>query len=80
MEKGDATFVTRTGQQFSGDLGQDIELEEWEGQVSQSTLLLQKKKEMKLVQQDLDRKKLEYNERMQKCFEKEKALMQRVWI
>ena len=38
---------------------------------SQSTLLLQKKKEMAEVQQQLDRKKEEFMQRMQRCHEKE---------
>ena len=38
---------------------------------SQSTLLLQKKKEMAEVQQQLDRKKEEFRQRMQRCQEKE---------
>ncbi|KAL3911044.1 MAG: hypothetical protein SGPRY_008843, partial [Prymnesium sp.] len=38
---------------------------------SQSTLLLQKKKEMGEVQQQLDRKKEEFRQRMQRCQEKE---------
>ena len=38
---------------------------------SQSTLLLQKRKEMQEVQQQLDRKKEEFRARMQRCQEKE---------
>eukprot|EP00276_Gloeochaete_wittrockiana_P002810 CAMPEP_0184671828 /NCGR_PEP_ID=MMETSP0308-20130426/85733_1 /TAXON_ID=38269 /ORGANISM="Gloeochaete witrockiana, Strain SAG 46.84" /LENGTH=311 /DNA_ID=CAMNT_0027119029 /DNA_START=72 /DNA_END=1004 /DNA_ORIENTATION=+ len=41
---------------------------------SQSTLLLQKKKEMCQVQDELDRKKDEFKERMRLCQEKEKEL------
>ena len=41
---------------------------------SQSTLLLQKKKEMAEVQQQLDRKKEEFRMRMQRCQEKEVEL------
>ena len=41
---------------------------------SQSTLLLQKKKEMAEVQQQLDRKKDEFRQRMQRCQEKEVEL------
>eukprot|EP00736_Rhodelphis_marinus_P008055 Rmarinus@m.21104 len=41
---------------------------------SQSTLLLQKKKEMAEVQEELDRKKDEVRERMRKCQQKEEEL------
>merc|ERR1719440_2183335 len=41
---------------------------------SQSTLLLQKRKEMQEVQQQLDRKKEEFRARMQRCQEKEVEL------
>jgi len=41
---------------------------------SQSTLLLEKKKEMAEVQQQLDRKKEEFRQRMQRCQEKEVEL------
>lgn len=44
---------------------------------SQSTLLLQKKKEMAEVQQQLDRKKDEFRQRMQRCQEKEVDLAAR---
>lgn len=44
------------------------------GETSQSTLLLQKKKEMMDVQQQLDRKKDEYRQRMQACQERELEL------
>ena len=44
---------------------------------SQSTLLLQKKKEMAEVQQQLDRKKEEFRARMQRCQEKEVDLAAR---
>ena len=44
---------------------------------SQSTLLLQKKKEMQEVQQQLDRKKEEFRSRMQRCQEKEVDLAAR---
>ena len=44
---------------------------------SQSTLLLQKKKEMNEVQQQLDRKKEEFRARMQRCQEKEVDLAAR---
>lgn len=46
-------------------------------QASQSTLLLQKLKEMAEVQQQLDRKKEEFRSRMQRCQEKEVALASR---
>jgi hypothetical protein len=44
---------------------------------SQSTLLLQKRKEMQEVQQQLDRKKEEFRARMQRCQEKEVDLAAR---
>merc|ERR1719424_781868 len=44
---------------------------------SQSTLLLQKRKEMAEVQQQLDRKKDEFRQRMQRCQEKEVDLAAR---
>ena len=44
---------------------------------SQSTLLLQKKKEMAEVQQQLERKKEEFRARMQRCQEKEVDLAAR---
>merc|ERR1719440_2088988 len=44
---------------------------------SQSTLLLQKRKEMAEVQQQLDRKKEEFRARMQRCQEKEVDLAAR---
>lgn len=44
---------------------------------SQSTLLLQKKKKMQEVQQELDRKKLEYELRMKKCKSKESELAEK---
>ena len=44
---------------------------------SQSTLLLQKGKEMQEVQQQLDRKKEEFRARMQRCQEKEVDLAAR---
>ncbi len=46
-------------------------------QASQSTLLLQKLKEMAEVQQQLDRKKEEFRTRMQRCQEKEVGLASR---
>ena len=61
------TFVTAVpGAQSS--LADDIPT------ASQSTLLLQKKKEMAEVQQQLDRKKEEFRMRMQRCQEKEVEL------
>eukprot|EP00741_Cyanophora_paradoxa_P008900 tig00001408_g8616.t1 len=45
-----------------------------EQQTSQSTLLLQKKKEMAEVQEELDRKKEEFKERMRRCQAKEEEL------
>ena len=64
------TFVTQVpGQQSqSFDHADDIPT------ASQSTLLLQKKKEMAEVQQQLDRKKEEFRMRMQQCQEKEMEL------
>ena len=64
------TFVTQVpGQQSqSCDHADDIPT------ASQSTLLLQKKKEMAEVQQQLDRKKEEFRMRMQQCQEKEMEL------
>ena len=44
---------------------------------SQSTLLLQKRKEMQEVQQQLDRKKEEFRARMQRCQEREVDLAAR---
>mmetsp|Transcript_8955 Transcript_8955/g.15347 ORF Transcript_8955/g.15347 Transcript_8955/m.15347 type:complete len:316 (+) Transcript_8955:368-1315(+) len=44
---------------------------------SQSTVLLQKKKRMQEVQSELDRKKLEYKQRMKKCSEKEQELAEK---
>eukprot|EP00959_Pyramimonas_sp_CCMP1952_P413590 8666179-Pyramimonas_sp.AAC.1 len=44
---------------------------------SQSTVLLQKKKRMQEVQQELDRKKQEYKLRMNKCNEKEQELAEK---
>lgn len=44
---------------------------------SQSTVLLQKKKKMQEVQQELDRKKIEYEQRMRKCKEKETELAEK---
>ena len=62
-----STFVTAVPGQ-AGELADDIPT------ASQSTLLLQKKKEMAEVQQSLDRKKEEFRLRMQKCQEKEVEL------
>lgn len=58
MSTTQATFVTET---HPDDLPA----------ASQSTLLLQKKKEMAEVQQQLDRKKDEFRQRMERCQEKE---------
>jgi len=59
---GSTGFITQIGQQSLVD---DLPAS------SQSTLLLQKKKEMAEVQQQLDRKKDEFRQRMQRCQEKE---------
>lgn len=62
-------FVTEVPGQLSQlDQADDIPT------ASQSTLLLQKKKEMAEVQQQLDRKKEEFRMRMQECQEKEMEL------
>ena len=62
------SFVTEVPGQLSQDQADDIPT------ASQSTLLLQKKKEMAEVQQQLDRKKEEFRMRMQQCQEKEMEL------
>merc|ERR1712054_268998 len=72
------TFMTQHGQQ--PESMKMAEMQEAEAllsqvsQTSQSTLLLQKKKEMMDVKQDLDRKKEEFRMRMQRCQEKEVEL------
>jgi hypothetical protein len=62
------SFVTEVPGQLAQDQAGDIP------PASQSTLLLQKKKEMAEVQQQLDRKKEEFRMRMQQCQEKEMEL------
>ena len=44
----------------------------------QSTLLLQKKKEMELVQEQLEKKRLEFTKRMDECREKQEELRTKV--
>ena len=66
-----STFVTQVpGQQSSSRQAEADDIPA----ASQSTLLLQKKKEMAEVQQQLDRKKEEFRMRMQRCQEKEVEL------
>eukprot|EP00241_Pyramimonas_parkeae_P012483 CAMPEP_0114264436 /NCGR_PEP_ID=MMETSP0058-20121206/23203_1 /TAXON_ID=36894 /ORGANISM="Pyramimonas parkeae, CCMP726" /LENGTH=298 /DNA_ID=CAMNT_0001381105 /DNA_START=310 /DNA_END=1203 /DNA_ORIENTATION=+ len=67
-----STFLT----QFGVDNYDGLEKYTVSG-TSQSTVLLQKKKKMKEVQQELDRKKLEYEQRMRKCKEKEQDLAEK---
>ena len=64
------TFVT----QVPGQQSQSLDHTDDIPTASQSTLLLQKKKEMAEVQQQLDRKKEEFRVRMQQCQEKEMGL------